>query len=1036
MLWSIILRYQISEGEGRKRDNAKKSLLGWVNACLPEKNIKNFTSNWNDGRNLSALVDYCRPGLIANHASLDPYYRLENVTKAMNIAAKVLGVPQILSPEDLAVNSPDELSVMTYISGFCCPNSPGQNSLMEWINKQIPNCPATNFTTDWSDGQRLGVLTDSISGGLFPEAHQTSSDDSIRNCQQAIDAAHYLFGVEKTILPEVFADSSLDQLARMTYLTHFRHAKLKGRVSDPSKCIAINLPSGRLQASKTHSFIVQTTDAGNVSLSASMDTLHGAKKCMIKEIEEGVHTISFTPTETGSLSVEVSCDGSAIPGSPFEFTVNDPSKVVVNRAEVENGSYQVKQQPVDFRVLAQHAGVGDLSASVLDPNGREEDAEILQLRDKSHLVHYSPLKFGHHSIIIKFDGTEVLDVPLQIFVRAESSPQNVRVTQPASSTSGSYITDQLYTFHVNAADAGEGNLNTTSRGTNTDFVPNVSITDDENGHYTVTFETSKPDAYMVTMHWGEEEVPGSPFTLHVLDRPRPEKVVCSVPDFKPGSSEPIMLTVNAENAGSGELEASCMGNEVGFVDTNITEHAFEPRKYDVSFTPPQPDVYVIEVRLDGRPIPNCPFIVNTLQQCESVIVLDEDIEVFERILPFGQAASFRISTTNAGAGTLKITSRGPAKAEITTIDNKNNTCTCSFMPSVPGRYIIDVLFNDEHIKGSPYFLMFASKESIVIPGLEFQHESFKIGVPHKFKLHCADLGEGALEIECIPPTCAQVRVTQLSGTHSFQCEIIPKEIGSHNLLVRYNEKLVLGSPFTVVFEPCGDASKCHMIEEPSDHPQEVEDSASFHISTEGAGNGELKASVENASSKERIPVSVTRVSDDQYKIEFSPADGAEYLLTVKYDDQHIVGSPFNLLFEQSENPHAESDSPAGPLYDTIDSLESTAANSTCKAYGGGLNSCIIGKSATFIVDSTNTGPGKLTIIITGNDEVLEPTIFTLSDMQKEVQYTPTKKGKYTVCIRWGDKELPESPFVVECFPPLGSLFGSEQSFSRIFLGYL
>jgi len=57
LLWHLILRYQVSETDR----GSKTLMLDWMNATLPDKDISNFTTDWNDGINLSALVNYCKP---------------------------------------------------------------------------------------------------------------------------------------------------------------------------------------------------------------------------------------------------------------------------------------------------------------------------------------------------------------------------------------------------------------------------------------------------------------------------------------------------------------------------------------------------------------------------------------------------------------------------------------------------------------------------------------------------------------------------------------------------------------------------------------------------------------------------------------------------------------------------------------------------------------------------------------------------------------------------------------------------------------
>ena len=116
---NLILELESKEKDSNtKQEKQKKVLLRWVATTLPNKGISNFSSDWNDGINLSALVDYCKPGLTPNHASLDSKNALQNITNAMNIAEENFGIPQVMHPEDLAVEKPDEHSVMTYISYF------------------------------------------------------------------------------------------------------------------------------------------------------------------------------------------------------------------------------------------------------------------------------------------------------------------------------------------------------------------------------------------------------------------------------------------------------------------------------------------------------------------------------------------------------------------------------------------------------------------------------------------------------------------------------------------------------------------------------------------------------------------------------------------------------------------------------------------------------------------------------------------------------------------------------------------------------
>lgn len=55
-----------------------------------------------------------------------------------------------------------------------------------------------------------------------------------------------------------------------------------------------------------------------------------------------------------------------------------------------------------------------------------------------------------------------------------------------------------------------------------------------------------------------------------------------------------------------------------------------------------------------------------------------------------------------GIGGLDLAVEGPSKAEIGCIDNKDGTCTVTYLPTLPGDYNILVRYNDKHIAGSPF----------------------------------------------------------------------------------------------------------------------------------------------------------------------------------------------------------------------------------------------------------------------------------------------------------------------------------------------
>ncbi|XP_074468757.1 microtubule-actin cross-linking factor 1, isoforms 1/2/3/4/5 isoform X2 [Sebastes fasciatus] len=98
---------------------AKEKLLLWSQQAIegyPGLRCVNFTSSWSDGRMFNALLHRYRPDLIDMEV-LSRQSNRENLEQAFEIAES-LGVTSLLDAEDVDVPSPDEKSVITYVSSI------------------------------------------------------------------------------------------------------------------------------------------------------------------------------------------------------------------------------------------------------------------------------------------------------------------------------------------------------------------------------------------------------------------------------------------------------------------------------------------------------------------------------------------------------------------------------------------------------------------------------------------------------------------------------------------------------------------------------------------------------------------------------------------------------------------------------------------------------------------------------------------------------------------------------------------------------
>ena len=321
ILWRVVLQYQIHAAslerrasttqEAAPRRRIRDVLLSWFRAVLPHSKISNFTTDWNDGLNLSALVDYCKPGLIPNHATLDPNNGLQNVTNAMNLAEENFDIPQVLQPEDLAVEKPDELSVMTYLSYFCRPDSVGHNNLLKWINSILPERNISNFLSEWRDSQNLCALVKAFAPGSLPSQSTLEAQSARENIQLALEAAEQELGI---VRPKDFLSPSAHPLSVMAYLTHFQFL---GRDPAHSPHLAVVGPGiTGVEVGKDAAFAFEGDIPSEDDLSIKITSPEGSLIVLKQTVSPtGTASYHYTPSIPGVYTVDVLYSGEHIDGS-------------------------------------------------------------------------------------------------------------------------------------------------------------------------------------------------------------------------------------------------------------------------------------------------------------------------------------------------------------------------------------------------------------------------------------------------------------------------------------------------------------------------------------------------------------------------------------------------------------------------------------------------------------------------------------------------------------------------------------------------
>ncbi|XP_036981114.1 calmin [Acanthopagrus latus] len=143
----------------REHGKAIKKLLQWVQKRTRKFGVavQDFGKSWTSGLAFLAVIKSIDSSLVDMRKALLRTAR-ENLEDAFRIAHYSLGIPRLLEPEDVAINPPDEQSIMTYVSQFLehFPGIEEPEDHCQVIERSISMC-RLNFRDSDLDYMRNGA---------------------------------------------------------------------------------------------------------------------------------------------------------------------------------------------------------------------------------------------------------------------------------------------------------------------------------------------------------------------------------------------------------------------------------------------------------------------------------------------------------------------------------------------------------------------------------------------------------------------------------------------------------------------------------------------------------------------------------------------------------------------------------------------------------------------------------------------------------------------------------------------------------------
>ncbi|KAF7233232.1 hypothetical protein EG68_08612 [Paragonimus skrjabini miyazakii] len=380
-----------------------------------------------------------------------------------------------------------------------------------------------------------------------------------------------------------------------------------------------------------------------------------------------------------------------------------------------------------------------------------------------------------------------------------------------------------------------------------------------------------------------------------------------------------------------------------------------------------------------------------------------------------QTTFFTIDNRNAPTAPLGVTVTGPSEAEIRCMDNGDGTCGVSYTPPIPGRYVVNVVYNSEaHIQGSPFVIPIYPIDK---PGLKTDEvRTFGLGVQPddgvfkasyvKFTVDASAidrLGEGTVSAILTAPDEERLACQTVNkGDGTYVCSYTPLEEGPHLVEVNYEGVPVPGSPFNVRVVPGCDPTRVKAYGPGLENgPHLVPgERTEFTVDLTGAGQGGLGLAVEGPS---EAPIDCRDNRDGTCTVYYTPTEPGAYSVFVRFNDTDVPKSPFYVDVRAKVDP------------------------SQVQCYGPGLESGLLraGWPAYFTVDTKKAGDARLQVRYTPKPgaEMRPAHIQPLGaaagkDISQpqhyhKITYTPESEGNCQIEVLYDGKHIPGSPFNVQ-----------------------
>jgi len=646
-------------------------------------------------------------------------------------------------------------------------------------------------------------------------------------------------------------------------------------VGDASR---VKISGPALKEGATHEdnmFTVDTKSAGYGGLSLSVEGPSKAEiKC--KDNEDGTLDVSYKPSEPGLYIVNLKFADQHAPGSPFAVAVSgqgtERQTEKINRMREAVPVTEVGSQ---CRLTFKMPGIKstDLKASVTSPTGKVENAIVVELEDGLYAVNFVPYELGVHTVSVMYRDVDIPGSPFQFTVGPlqDGGAHRVHAGGPGLERG---VQGQPSDFNVWTREAGHGSLAIAVEGPSK---AEVEFKDRKDGSCHVSYVVEEPGEYSVGIRFNDQHIPGSPYKVYILpSADDAERVrMSNVPDSNVTLDIPTTMLLNM-NGAEGDVECKIVAPSGREDDCFITP--LGEGEHTVRFVPKEEGVHYLHARLNGIHIPGSPFKLEVQGNNNNNNLSDDPSSVAVRGLGIdrgttGKASKFVIDTSGVGAGTLSITVDGPSKVDLS-CNEVDDGYEVTYTPMAPGKYYVTVKYNGKNVRGSPFSVMINGDNLTASTTINTNNNNRAINT------------NSSLQKE---QSRSSMTMETMQRTSYIRHQYSEQRVSSMSMSRNATRNQILPPPKQVEPDPKKVKALGKGLEQALISRQN-----SFTVDCNLAGNNVLYVGVYGP----EIPcdeVVIKHQGDKRYSVSYVVHQKGEYIIFVKWGDDHIPGSPYRVV---------------------------------------------------------------------------------------------------------------------------------------------